>query len=426
MTGGAAAAPPGRGAAFSWCLFDFANSGYPTVVATFVFSAYVTKAVAATPEAGTAAWGYAMGASGLLIALLAPIFGAVADHSGRRKPWLGLFSLLCVASTALMWTIRPDPAFLLAALVLAALSNAAFEIGGVFYNAMLPDVTTPERMGRLSGWAWGLGYAGGLACLVIALLALVQADPPPFGLDKAAAEPVRATLVLVALWFVVFGWPLFAFVPERPTGRVLALGAAARGAIDSLKGLPALFRGDPRLGWFLLARMLYTEGLNTLFAFGGIYAAGTFDMGFDQIIVFGIGLNITAGLGAFAFGWIDDWLGSPRTIVVGLIGLIGFCVAVLLVEDTAWFVGLALTMGIFFGPVQAASRTHIARVAPPDRRGELFGLFALTGKISAFAGPLAVGLATDLSGSQRLGMATVVVFLVAGLGLLVKTRAPRG
>jgi UMF1 family MFS transporter len=413
---------PSRRAAWSWCLFDFANSGFPTVIATFVFSAYVTKAVAETPEAGTAAWGYAMGLSGLLIALTAPFLGAAADHGGRRKPWLLLFSLLCVLTTALLWFVKPEPAYLLLGLGLVVLANSAFEIGTVFYNALLPEVAKPETMGRLSGWAWGLGYMGGLACLAIALFGLVQADPAPFGLDKDQAEHVRATVLLVAVWYTLFAWPLFLWVPEGKGGDSATVGQAVRRALDSLRGLPALFRKDPSLGWFLLARMLYIDGLNTLFAFGGIYAAGTFDMGFDQIILFGIALNVTAGLGAFAFGWVDDRLGSMKAIVIGLIGMIVLGTAVLVVESATAFVVLALILGVFFGPVQAASRTHLARIAPPDARGELFGLFALSGKITAFAGPVAVGAATQAMDSQRWGMATIIVFLVAGLLLLIKTR----
>jgi UMF1 family MFS transporter len=413
---------PGKRAAWSWCLFDFANSGFPTVVATFVFSAYITKAVAETPEAGTTAWGYTMGLSGLLIALLAPIMGAMADNGGRRKPWLLLFSLICVGTTALLWFVKPDPAYLLLGLGLALVANAAFEVGGVFYNAMLPEVATPERMGRLSGWAWGLGYLGGLSCLVIALFALVQADPAPFGLDREQAEHVRATVLLVALWYLLFSWPLFAWVPESGKGKRPPLTQAFREAFASLRGLPALFRRDPPLGWFLLARMVYIDGLNTLFAFGGIYAAGTFNMSFDQIIMFGIALNVTAGLGAFAFGWVDDRLGSLKTIVIGLLGMIILSTAVLVVESVPAFVTLALILGIFFGPVQAASRTHMARIAPPDARAELFGLFALSGKITAFAGPVAVGAVTQVTGSQRWGMATIIIFLVVGLGLLGKTR----
>lgn len=405
-------------AAWAWALFDFANSAHPTVITTFVFSAYLTKAVAPDPVTGTALWGYAMGAAGAGIALLAPVIGTLADRSGRHKSILALFMGLCLIATASLWGIAPDPAFLTAGLILAALSTVGFELATVSYNAMLPGVCHPDRLGRLSGWAWGAGYAGGLACLIVALLALVKADPPPFGLDPDQAEPIRATAWLVVGWVVAFGWPLFAFVPQRKTTPVPADSGLWTTTWASLRGLPRLLRTTPRLGWFLVARMLYIDGLNTLFAFGGLYAAGVFGLGFDHIILFAIALNVSAGLGAAAFGWIDDHLGSLRTIRLALVGMILFGVGVLLAPTVAWFLGLAIPMGLFIGPVQAASRSHLARIAPPDARGELFGLFALSGRITAFAGPLAVGLVTDLSGSQRWGMLPILLFLIAGLALL--------
>lgn len=409
---------PRRSATLAWCLYDWANSAYPTVIATFVFAAYFTRGIAGDEVAGTTAWGNAMGVSGLLIAVLAPILGAVADQTGRRKPWLGGLTLACIAGSALLWYAAPDESWMLYALVLVALSNAAFELGTAFYNAMLPEVARPERMGRISGWAWGLGYAGGLVCLVVALKVFVQADPPPFGLDPEQAEPVRATVLLVAVWYALFAWPLFVFVPDRPRATTASTGQIVRKALGELRGtLRALTAWGP-VARFLVARMVYTDGLNTLFAFGGIYAAGSFGMSFAEIIVFGIAMNVTAGLGAVLFAWADDTLGPKRTIVIGLVGMIAFGTAILIVRDVALFWPLALAMGLFFGPVQAASRSLMARLAPPEVRTEMFGLYAVTGKITAFAGPLAVGWATALADSQRVGMATILVFLVAGLWLL--------
>lgn len=413
-----AEAPPRRAATVAWCLYDWANSAYPTVIATFVFAAYFTRGVAGDEVAGTTAWGNAMGISGLLIAILAPIFGAVADQTGRRKPWLAALTALTIAGAAALWFVEPDQSWMLYALVMVALSNVAFELGNAFYNAMLPDVSPPDRLGRISGWAWGLGYAGGLACLVVALVVFVQADPPPFGLDPDAAEPVRATALLVAVWYAAFAWPLFLFVPDRPRRAAQGYGEIARGALRELgKTLKAL-KGYGPVARFLLARMLYIDGLNTLFAFGGIYAAGTFGMSFSEIIVFGIAMNVSAGLGAALFGWVDDRMGPKRTVTIGLVGMIGFGGSILVVRDVALFWPLALAMGLFFGPVQAASRSYMARLAPPELRTELFGLYALSGKITAFAGPLAVAWVTALADSQRWGMATILVFLVAGLALL--------
>ncbi len=413
-----------RRALVAWCFYDWANSAFPTVVITFVFAAYYTTAIAEDPLTGTAEWGLAIALSGLAVALLAPVLGAVADQGGRRKPWIGVFTVLAVVSGAALWTIEPDPSFAVLALILVAFGNAAFEFGQVFYNAMLPDVAPPGRLGRVSGWAWGLGYAGGLVCLALCLVLFVQPETPLFGLDREAAEQVRIIGPFVALWFAVFAVPMFLFTPDTPaSGR--PMGEAVT---QGLRTLVATLRALPRhgqIGRFLLARMIYTDGLNTLFTFGGLYAAGTFAMSYEDILIFGILLNIAAGLGAVGFAWVDDIFGAKRTIVIALIALTLFSTLILLVESKTWFVALGCAIGVFIGPAQAASRSLMARLAPAEVRTEMFGLYALSGKATAFVGPALVGWVTLWAGSQRAGMATIVVFFVVGLILLLPLRAPR-
>ncbi len=413
-----------RRAILSWCLYDWANSAYPTVVTTFVFGAYFTKAVAVSPEAGTAAWGYAVGTAGFAVALLGPVLGAVADQAGRRKPWLGVFTAGGALTTALLWFTLPDPDFVVWALVFVALSSIAFEFGMVFYNAMLPDLVGPDRVGRVSGWGWGLGYVGGLACLVIALFGFVQADPPLFGVSTEAAGHVRAVTLLAAAWFALFALPLFAFTPDRPALR-LGVGRAVGEGLAALRGTLREIRNYAAIVRFLVARMFYSDGLVTLFAVGGIYAAGTFGMSFGEVIQFGIALNVTAGLGAFAFAWADDRLGAKPVIVIALLALIALGAAALAVTDKAAFWAIGMALGVFVGPAQAASRSLMARLAPADMRTEMFGLYALSGKATAFLGPLAFAFATDLFDSQRAGMATILVFLALGLLLLLPVREPR-
>lgn len=230
----------GNRAIAAWCLYDFANSGYVTVVVTFVFATYFAQAVAPNPETGTAWWGTAQAMSAILIALASPIFGAIADQTGPRKPWILAFALATVFATAALWGVTPDPSAALFALVMVVIANVGFEVAQVFYNAMLPRVAGTAALGRVSGWAWGVGYLGGLLCLVVALFGFVQADPPPFGLDAAVAEPVRATSLLVAVWVAVFAIPLFLWVPDD-AGRGLPWSVAAG------QGLAALWRTlDPR------------------------------------------------------------------------------------------------------------------------------------------------------------------------------------
>lgn len=400
-------------AVVSWCLYDWANSAYPTVVLTFVFATYFTQAVAIDAIAGTAQWGFALTASGVAIAILSPMFGAVVDQTGRRKPWLGAFTVVAVAGTVGLWWVKPDAAFAPLALALIAISNIGFELGIVFYNAMLPDLVPESRLGRLSGWGWGIGYAGGLVCLVIALFLFVQPSVPPFGLSKASAEHVRATALLAAGWFAVFSLPIFLWTPDRPsTGMGLrqAFIAGARSLIETLRHI----RSYRACAIFLIAQMIYTDGLNTLFAFGGIYAAGTFSMSLEEVLMFGIALNISAGLGSASFAWIDDWIGSKAAIVIALVAVILLGAALLVVDSKAAFWILGVAIGAFFGPIQAASRTFMAHLAPVEMRTEMFGLYAMTGKATAFMGPMVLGWVTLAFNSQRAGMATVLVFFAVG------------
>jgi len=407
--------------AWAWALYDWANSAFPTVVSTFVIAAYFTQGIAASPAEGQALWGWMQTLAGIAIALLSPVLGAVADAGGRRRTMLLLCTALTAIATALIWFARPDPSHAAWALVCVGIATIGFELGTVFYNSMLPQVAPPERLGRISGLAWGLGYAGGLACLVLCLLALVRPDPSPFGLDRASAEHVRATAPLVAAWMLLFGWPVLLALPDPPPPRP-AWSAAIR---NGLGEIGALLRGLPRnpaLGRFLLARLFYTDGLNTLFAFGAIYAAGTFGMGFEEILLFGIALNVTAGLGAAGFGLLEDRLGARPTVLVALLALILLGGAVVLVSDQALFWALALALGLFLGPAQSASRSYMAHLAPPGEVAAHFGLFALSGRVTGFLGPAVLAAVTSLTGSQRAGMATVLAFLALGAAILLTVR----
>ncbi|MDA0998764.1 MAG: MFS transporter [Proteobacteria bacterium] len=408
-----------RKAIVAWCLFDWANSAFPTVVITFVFAAYFVKGVVGDEIAGTAMWGQAMGLSALVVAVLSPILGAIADRSGRRKPWLLASTVGAVVASALLWRVTPDPSSVILALLLCAGGNIAFEIGMVFYNAMLPDLVTGRRIGRVSGWGWGLGYVGGLVCLICVLYGFVEASPPPFGLDPTAAEHIRAAGPFVAIWFAIFSLPLFLLTPDRARSGMPAADAVRQG-IRSLWSTLKGVRAHRNVLRFLIARMIYTDGLNTLFAFGGLYAAGTFGMSFSELIKFGIGMNVAAGLGAFAFAWIDDRAGPKRVIHASLIALTVLGAAILVVRDVELFWLIGLSLGLFIGPAQSASRSLMARLAPADMRTEMFGLYALSGKATAFLGPILVGALTAWADSQRAGMAVILLFFIIGGLLMVR------
>jgi MFS transporter, UMF1 family len=406
------ALPPAgaRARLIAWCLYDWAYGPFNTIVTTFVFATYFVQAVAPDPIRGTTEWGTAQAIAGLIVAAIAAPLGAIADHGGRRH------ALLRVTCTGALWFIRPQPGFVLPALLLAGIATVAYEVALTFYNAMLPEVAAHGQIGRVSGIAWGLGYLGGIAALLLSLFVLLRPVPPPFGLDPVSAEPVRATMLLVSVWLLAFAAPLL-LLREIAVHRLPWMQAARRG----LAGFAAIVRAaarEPVLRRFLIARMLYGDGLITLFAFGAIFAAGTFGMDAQRVLLLGIGLNVTAGVGAFAFALLEDRVGPRSVVLTSLVCLLALGTAVLAVRDVGWFWAAALPLGLFVGPAQSASRSLMAQLAPPDRRASFFGLYALSGRVTGFIGPASLAVVTAATGSQRAGMCVVLVLLGAGAWLL--------
>ncbi|HYD99160.1 MAG TPA: MFS transporter [Alphaproteobacteria bacterium] len=403
-----------RRAVAAWCFYDWANSAFPTIIVTFVFSRYFTEGVADDPNDGAVAWNTMMALVGIPVAILAPILGAIADNTGRRKPWLGLFTVATALLTLLLWPVKPEAEWMGWALAVVLLASLAFEFGQVFYNAMLPTVAPEAMLGRVSGWGWGLGYLGGLFALVAALFGLIQGGFLP----TEQAENVRAVAILVPVWYLLFSLPLFLFVPDAPPTGV-PMGLAVRRGLGALLATLRQIRHYREIAKFLVARALFSDGLNTLFANGAIFAAYAFGLDAQQAIIFGIAINVTSGLGAIGFAWIDDWIGPKRTILLSLLGLMATGLGLLVVRDVAWFWPLGLALGIFVGPAQAASRTLLAHMAPRGMENEMFGLFALSGRAVAFIGPALYALATALYDSQRAGMTMVLLLFVLGfVGML--------
>lgn len=408
---------------WSWAMFDWANSAFFVIIQTFVFAAYFQRSIAADAISGTEQWGNMVSAAGLLIAFTAPILGAIADRSGRRKPWIAAFSLMSIVASFLLWYAEPSTEFLIYALVVTFIATVGAEYAFIFYNAMLPDLVPPSYMGRWSGWSWAMGFAGGIVCLLGALYLFIESGGSWLGLNTETLEHIRATFVFTAVWYLVFSIPMFLRTPDVPNNN-LPVGQAIREGILQLKNSIKEARNYANIYRFLLARMIYNDAVILIYAFGGIYAAGTFGMDESQIIIFGIGLNVTAALGAVGFSWMDDRSGSKKTILASLIGLIIPVTAILFVEDIFWFWIWGLMLGVFFGPVQAASRTLMGRLAPEDKRTEMFGLFAFSGKATAFIGPKLLGWVTVLFASQRIGMSVVLVLLALGFLLMLRVQEP--
>lgn len=415
--------PASTRALIAWSFYDWANSAFPTTVISFVFAAYFAKAVAPTEELGQVWWSWGVGVSALVVAIIAPVLGAIADKDGRRKPWIAAFTLLCIAATAGLWFIRPEAELAIMALVLVGLANVGFEMSSVFYNAMLPSLAPADRLGRWSGWAWGIGYAGGLAMLAICLFGFVQAETPLFGVGKEDAANVRVTSVAVAVWFAVFSLPMFLMTPDSP-GQGRPMTESVREGLTQLAATFSRVRDYRDIAVFLLARVLYIDGLTTLFVVGAIFAGTVFGLTFEEIILFGIAINVFSGVGAALFGWVDDLIGPKPTILISIAGLVLLVVGLLMVESKTLFWIFGLPLGLFVGPIQAASRTMMAQLAPPELRGEMFGLFAFSGKATAFVGPILLGSVTAITGSQRIGMGVIVAMLIGGGLLLAAVRMP--
>ena len=390
---------------------------------TFVYATYFTQAIAPDPITGTVLWSRAIAVTAVIVAVCAPILGALADRGGYRKLFVLLATLLCVLATMALYPVLPGQ--VLTALALLVVANVAFELGMVFYNAFLRDLSPPERVGRISGYGWGLGYLGGLLALAVALVTLIQPDTPWFGFSTESGENIRATNLLVGVWFLVFSLPFFLWVheptPRRTEGRrvVGAAFAQIRRTLQEIRKYRQVVR-------FLLARMIFNDGLVTIFAFGGIYAAGTFGFSLQEVLIFGIVLNLAAGLGALTLGHLDDLIGGKRTIMVSLVGLFVATLLAVIAPTKAWLWVAGIIIGIFIGPNQSASRSLMARLVPRDAQNEFFGFFAFSGKLTAFLGPLSLGLLTQWSGSQRVGVSVVLVLFGVGLVLLATVDEQEG
>lgn len=411
--------------------------------------------LAPDPARGQALWGYATAAAGLVLAVLSPLLGSIADASGRRKPWIAGSCIAMAAATASLWFAAPGSALALPlALAAFAVATVAAEVAAVFNNAMMARLVGGAALGRLSGTGWAVGYAGGLASLALALGFLVASPEsghtilglaPLFGLDPALREGDRATGPLSALWLLLFLWPLFAFTPDSPaTG--LGPRQALRAGLARLGSTWAEARGRPGLVRFLLANMVYQDGLVALFAFGGIYGAGVFGWGPTELGLFGILLTVAGTAGALLGGRLDDRFGARPVILGALACLILVCLGilslgrahVLFVVETApaaagdglygtlpetVFVALGLAIGATAGPLQASSRAYLARLVPAGEAGRYFGLFAVSGKLTSFLAPLAVAVATELSGSQAAAPAILIAFF--GVGMALAATIPR-
>ncbi len=442
----------GRGI-WGWMFFDWAAQPFFTVVTTFIFGPYFVSRMAGDPATGQAAWGYGIAAAGFVIAILSPVLGSIADQTGPRKPWIAFFAAVKISCLCLLWLAAPGSSLFLVVLCFS-LASVAAEFSTVFNDSMMPRLVPGPEIGRVSNLAWGLGYLGGMIALIF-VVAFLAGSPetgrtivglhPLFGLDPNLGEDARATGPLSALWYFVFILPMFFFTPDAAKG--IRARAAVREGLAELKSTLGEVRRRAGIFRFLVARMVYQDGVNALLALGGTFAAAIFGWSITEIGVFGIILNVVAIFGCWCAARLDTSLGSK---VVVMIALVMLCVATvgivstgpgytlfgalpLPATDSGGLFGTAaektyilygLLIGLAFGPVQASSRSYMARSVTAEESGRYFGIYALAGRATSFTAPFLVATVTAASDSPRLGMAVIVLFLGGGMWLLAGTPYP--
>jgi UMF1 family MFS transporter len=419
---------------WSWALWDWATQPFNTVILTFVFSVYLTSDLFlpdGTPADAsgenavlTSGLGLAIGVAGILIALLAPVLGQRADASGRRKLTLGIATGLLIVTTALLFVVEADYAFFWVGAGLIAIGSVFSEIAGVNYNAMLVQVSTPKTVGRISGLGWGFGYLGGIVALVIVV---VMQQNGWFGITTDGGLNIRVVALGCAVWTVLFCIPIFLKVPEAPPAAGRERVSFFRSYVVLVKDIARIFRETRATFWFLLASAVFRDGLAGVFTFGAIIAATVFGFSQLEVILFGVAANIIAGVSTIVAGRFDDRFGARAVIITALTGLVVAGLVVFFARDLGtvvfWVFGLLLT--VFVGPAQAASRSFLARVTPAGREGEIFGLYATTGRAASFLSPLAWAGAIAIFGSTAWGVLGIVLILLVGLVLMLFVRIPR-
>ena len=434
--------PAGRGRILAWAAWDWGSAAFNAVMTTFVFTVYLTSKAFGGEDEASAVLGTALAIAGAAIAVLAPVTGQRSDAGGRRKLWLGVNTAAVALLTGLCFFVFPRPEFLLLGVTLIALGNIFFEFAGVNYNAMLAQISTPANIGKISGFGWASGYLGGIVALLIVLQLFVQPSIEWFGASTEDSLNIRLVAVFSALWLLVFAVPVMVAVPEVPIARQDRLGFFASYGLLARR-IKAIYRTSPHTIYFLLASAIFRDGLAAVFTFGGVIAAGTFGFDLKQVIFFAIFGNVVAAVGALVGGLLDDRSGPKAVIIGSLAGLLVAGTALLILGNgtyslfgiswsgsmTFWVFGLFLCL--FVGPAQSSSRAYLARLAPTGETGELFGLYATTGRAVSFLAPalftLCITIATPLVApgqAQRWGIVGIMVVLLAGLLVLLPVKSP--
>jgi UMF1 family MFS transporter len=413
---------------WAWALWDWAEQPFPTIFQTFIFATYLTSSYFGDPDQNAQALSVAGLIAGLLVAVISPVFGRRSDEAGQRKLWLLINSAGLILIMAAAYFVAPTPEFLLFGLVLYALGSVIQESAFINYYAMLKQVSSSNNIGKISGLAWGLGYAGGILLLLVSLIGFVLPDTPWFGVATENAENIRVLFLFSAVWMTVFTLPLVFLVPEIEAKPGVTRESIVGSYIKLWAQLKSLRAQAPETLKFLISSAVYRDGLAGVFTFGAILGTVAFGFSNTEVIFFGIAANVVAGIGAAVGGLFDHRIGTRRTIIISLVGLLIAGLAVFVFagagQITYWIGGLALCL--FVGPAQASSRTFVARFTPEGREGEVFGLYQTTGRAASFLSPGAWWVATSIAAAFGVaqtaifGILGIMVVLVVGLWLLLR------
>ena len=434
---------------WGWMMFDWASQPFYTLLLTFIFGPYFAAVATEFYMSGgmeetladaqaQAVWSAMLAYVGLAIAVTAPVLGAIADQSGSRIRWMYIFSVFYVVSTYALWWMLPDGSNMMITLLAFGIGMMAAEYALVFINSMLTSLGPDEEVGKVSGSGFALGYAGGVVALLIMLLLFAEGDngktliglDPVLGLDASEREGTRAVGPFTAIWYVVFMIPFFAWVKEAPAAKSSAgIGAALSGLMQSVKNVAK----RPSLASYLASSMFYRDALNALYGFGGVYAVLVLDWSITLLGVFGILAAISAAVFTYIGGLCDKRFGPKPVILFNIWMLIIVCVVIVGMSRESFYgiplaegsglpdltlMVLGAIIGASGGAVQGASRTMMVRHANPERPTEAFGLYALSGKATAFLAPALIGMVTYMTSSARLGLSPVIVLFIIALILL--------
>ncbi|MBT7726666.1 MAG: MFS transporter [Flavobacteriales bacterium] len=392
----------------SWSLYDFANQPFTTIIVTFVYGAFFTSVIASDENTGTLFWTWGIASTAIIVSILSPILGALADKGGFRKFFLILFTWICAIFSILLYFPQSGDVFF--ALSLFVIANISFELGSVFCNSYLQDLSEDSNIGKISGFAWGLGFVGGLLALFIS-----------FSLFELNSVGIRGINILVGVWFLIFSIPTFLFVKDRKKDKL-----TKKHFVDSFDSIKTTFKEVVKykiIMKFLIARLFFNDGLITIFSLGGIYAVDTLDFTFDEVMMLGIVLNISAAIGSFVFGYLEDKIGVKKVINISLVVLVFSTLLAFIApyfkfqKEIFWIAGVLI--GLMVGPNQSCSRSLMAKLTPKEKQNEFFGFFALTGKATSFLGPVLFGIIT-FNFSQQVALWVVIFLFLIGLILFNK------